>query len=434
MNAKFAFLSSLLIVLFSTQISLANESAAMLARKAVSADAAESLAAIEELRSLGPQGLDALVTEYASEINRHIDNPLLATSPDWERITRALDLVGQQKNNFISGLYWYTDLEEAKKASRESGKPILSLRLLGNLTDELSCANSRFFRTVLYANTQIRERLHDRFVLHWKSVRPAPRITVDFGDGRKIESTVTGNSIHYILDSDGQLIEALPGLYDPVTFTKGLRDAETLLKSLAGRVGRERQMLLYNYYMDRTNKITLAWQDDIKQFGGRVPERLRDRPSQDLDALSVGPAAVTKMAIERPMVRAITSASDALGRLTDEQAWRLIASRHSSDWILDHRSIALIQRQNPSLQQNDLTRLLQRFRESVKLDTLRNEYMMRPVLYGLMTKGIAGMDLEKFNELVYARLFLTPSTDPWLGLISPDIYTAIDNGGVIKGG
>jgi hypothetical protein len=41
--------------------------------------------------------------------------------------------------------------------------------------------------------------------------------------------------------------------------------------------------------------------------------------------------------------------------------------------------------------------------------------------------------LEKFNNEVYARLFLTPSWDPWLGLLSPDIYVAIDNGGVVKG-
>jgi len=63
MNAKFSFLSLLLIVLFSTQISLANEPAAMLARKAVSTEAAEATAAIEELRAMGPAGLEALLGE-----------------------------------------------------------------------------------------------------------------------------------------------------------------------------------------------------------------------------------------------------------------------------------------------------------------------------------------------------------------------------------
>ena len=75
--------------------------------------------------------------------------------------------------------------------------------MLGKLTDEFSCANSRFFRTALYANKEISDYLRDNFVLHWQSVRPVPRVTVDFGDGRKLERTITGNSAHYVLDAAG---------------------------------------------------------------------------------------------------------------------------------------------------------------------------------------------------------------------------------------
>lgn len=432
MNAKFAFLSLLLIVLFSNQTSLANESAAALSRKAVSEDLGEASTAIEELRALGPEGLEALMTEHADRINIRIKEPRIGDTPDWQRIATALDLVGQQKNNFISGLYWYTDLEAAKKAARESGKPILSLRLLGNLTDELSCANSRFFRTVLYPNAQIREVLRNRFVLHWKSVRPAPRITVDFGDGRKLERTVTGNSIHYILDSDGRLIEAVPGLYGPAAFQRELERSETFVRSLAGKTGRERQTWLQQYYLGRSNEISRAWQADARQFGDKLPQRILARP-QDRDALSVGPAAATKMSTENPMIRAISSASDALGRLTDEEAWRLIARLHQNDSFLDERSRSLIRRQNRSLSPNDLNRMIRKFQESIALDTVRNEYMLRPSLYGFMSTESNRADLEKFNDIVYANLFLTPGSDPWLGLVSPDIYVAVDNGGTTKG-
>jgi hypothetical protein len=43
---------------------------------------------------------------------------------------------------------------------------------------------------------------------------------------------------------------------------------------------------------------------------------------------------------------------------------------------------------------------------------------------------VSRTDLEKFNEKVYAELFLTPGTDPWLGLLEKDVYAAIDNGGI----
>jgi len=433
MNAKFSFLSLLLIVLFSTQISFAKEPTAMLARKAVSTEAAEATAAIEELRAMGPAGLEALLGEYSDQINRHIAEPWIGSSPEWERIAKALDLVGRQKNNFVSHLYWYTDLEDAKKAARESGKPILSLRLLGNLTDELSCANSRFFRTVLYPNTQIREILRNRYVLHWKSVRPAPRITVDFGDGRKIESTITGNSIHYVLDSDGQLIEAIPGLYGPAAFQRNLVDAETLFKSVAGKTDQERNLMLYKYYGDRQTKIALAWKADTKQFGNANTDRLRILPSQESDAVRTGPAAATKMGTERTFVRSITTASEALGRLTDEQAWRIIAGLHFSDALLDGRSIQLIRWQNRSLDTSQTARLIGRFQENIALDAVRNEYIMRPVIYGFMMTETYRADLEKLNEIVYSKLFYTSGSDQWLGLISPDMYTALDNGGVIKG-
>ena len=60
------------------------------------------------------------------------------------------------------GLYWYTALAYAKHASQATGRPILSLRLLGTLDTEYSCANSRFFRTALYANENVSKYLRLR--------------------------------------------------------------------------------------------------------------------------------------------------------------------------------------------------------------------------------------------------------------------------------
>ena len=134
------------------------------------------------------------------------------------------------------------------------------------------------------------------------------------------------------------------------------------------------------------------------------------------------------------MVRAISSASDALGRLTDEEAWRLIARLHQNDSILDERSKSLIKRQNRSLSNDEMTRMLIRFQQSIAIDTVRNEYILRPMLYGWLTGADFRADLEKVNDLVYSNLFFTPSSDPWLGLVAPDIYVAVDNGGATTKG
>ena len=90
--------------------------------------------------------------------------------------------------------------------------------MLGRLDDPLSCANSRFFRIALYADPRVSDRLRREFVLHWSEERAAPRIKIDYGDGRVIERTITGNSVHYALDAEGRPVDALPGLMSPAAF------------------------------------------------------------------------------------------------------------------------------------------------------------------------------------------------------------------------
>ena len=122
-----------------------NNTLEVLALNAVSDDAAESTAAIEELRSRGQDGLDALIGAYVDEVKRRREGALTSPSVHWPLIASAIDRVAAQRDAYASGLYWYTDFDQARAVSKASAKPILSLRLLGRLDEELSCANSRFF-------------------------------------------------------------------------------------------------------------------------------------------------------------------------------------------------------------------------------------------------------------------------------------------------
>jgi hypothetical protein len=117
--------------------------------------------------------------------------------------------------------------------------------------------------------------------------------------------------------------------------------------------------------------------------------------------------------------------SEALGKITNEDAWRKIAALHSADAKLDDRSIGLIRSQNTTLSDTELTALVKRFEQSVALDTIRNEYLLRSKLNGWLIQASPQLDLAELNDKVYAELFLTPSTDPWLGLLSKDVYTGL---------
>ncbi|HEY0545676.1 MAG TPA: hypothetical protein VGC91_09895 [Pyrinomonadaceae bacterium] len=432
---------SFALSLFFAHGAFANSTPKMLATQAVSENPKEAAEAVAGLREMGQAGLDALFETYAVEIKAHADGTATkAQSDKWQRISAALDGVSQQRNSYASRLYWYTDLEKAKAAAKASGKPILSLRLLGNLSEEYSCANSRFFRTVLYANQTVADVLRERFVLHWKSVRPAPRVTIDYGDGRKLERTLTGNSIHYILDSEGRVIDALPGLYGPEGFLRGLVQAETVVKQTAGKSDEERAQILSRYHRNQVDAITKAWTADARKIGGKIPASIIEDEAggQSFDARVAGRTAMTKSVSELNIINAITSDVVELQGATDDAEWARIAALHSADAKLSQDSITLIRHQNSNekgaaLTNEQLSQLVEKFERYLAFDTVRNEYMMHSKLHAWLGAGfMRSYDVESLNEKVYTDLFLTPSTDPWLGLYSPDTYTALENGGISK--
>src|SRR5690349_12024892 len=86
-----------------------------------------------------PAELDALFRSYDAA----------PEGPRKDALAERIDAVAHQKYASVSRLYWYTDLASATAAARQLGRPILHLRLLGRLDEELSCANSRLFRTTL---------------------------------------------------------------------------------------------------------------------------------------------------------------------------------------------------------------------------------------------------------------------------------------------
>ena len=130
MRFKFSGAFLLLFLFVIGQTAFAKTKPETLALKAVSEHSAESAPATAKLRALGPAGLNTLFQTYAREINEQVSNPLLVATPEWQRLSAALDSVSRQKDSYLSGLYWYTDFAQAKAAARAERKPILSLRLL----------------------------------------------------------------------------------------------------------------------------------------------------------------------------------------------------------------------------------------------------------------------------------------------------------------
>ncbi|HET6251801.1 MAG TPA: hypothetical protein VFE47_29215 [Tepidisphaeraceae bacterium] len=406
-----------------------------------SSDPAAAAQSVATLRAAGPAGLAALLKHYDA-------------APD-PNLIGAIDAVAAQRGAVVSRLFWFTDLAGARAAAKAANKPILYLRMMGKLTDEYSCANSRFFRTVLYANTEVSKVLREQFVLVWISERPVPVVTIDYGDGRVLKRTLTGNSIHYILDSDGRVIDALPGLYAPKTFLSALSSARTVALAANGN-----QEQLSRYLANAETTLLRDWQSDLALAAvgpmslnnpkGQVgqleqPTTVVFNPAANPAAAPAAPPAAaamrrafSKTAVEAPIIARLSPQVDPQPLLNpassiemaDATTWEKVAALHLADARLDASSIAMIRTQNPKAYQDPaaLNKIVERFQTLIAADTVHNNYQLRRQIISWLRQSPGKLSVEQLNERVYSELFLTPRTDPWLGL-APDEYTALNGNG-----
>ncbi|MDP2344344.1 MAG: hypothetical protein Q8O67_25520 [Deltaproteobacteria bacterium] len=375
----------------------------------------DALEIATSLRSaLGPRAaLDALVAHYPDDTRLLLTT---TTTPRLERLRVLLDRTAAQKDAVTSGLAWHTDLEAAKAEARARHLPILSLRLLGRLDEDLSCANSRFFRTLLYSDRTIQPVLAG-YVLHWQAVRPAPRLTIDMGDGRAIETTITGNSAHMILDEGGAVVDVIPGLVSPGAFTEMLASARAMWSE--PRANRAARHAIF-----RTGE-SRGWARLASMSGARgKPLPVVGGSSKTPLAIDAGPIAMTKSMPEMPVVRSITPID--VREVKADPFFDVAAEQLKGGVIFDDNARALVKRKLADAQSFDA--VIERLQLSVAKDTVINRFVLHDAIRSWLADGVT--DARVIEARLYDELFLTPRADPWLGLVDAAAFTGVDRGGL----
>ncbi|MGE0791483.1 MAG: hypothetical protein AB7S26_37760 [Sandaracinaceae bacterium] len=398
---------------------------AQLARDAVGEDPEPAIAA---LRARGHEGHEALLRIHASSLEA-----LRAGSLEPERaeaLRHAIDVVSGQRDGHASGLYWHTDLEAAKAEARRTGRPILSLRLLGRLDEELSCANSRFFRIVLYSDPEVAARLHEDYVLHWSMERPAPRMEIDMGDGRRIVRTITGNSAHYVLDASGRPVDVLVGLYGPQQFLRALASARAIHD--ACRASGDREGCLAREHTRAEEQQVASWEAARQAYPviGTWADAVASLPEE---AAAVAPdaelamprtiakASVETVALDRFFERAIAPAP---APRPAEPTWATVAVASDPFRPLSEPTLALLRLKMGT---SDVGTQASRLAFAARSDGARNEVMFRRRVHGWFAARAVPPSFTALNDRVYRELMLTPASDPWIGLRGDaELYDGVD--------
>jgi hypothetical protein len=180
----------------------------------------------------------------------------------------------------------------------------------------------------------------------------------------------------------------------------------------------ERDALLSKFHEERLASVARQWEQDLNAIGTGVEGASRD----------------------------VAGRLQQLHTVSSDSAWQRMAALHSKDAALDAGSRTLIAQKNPNAWQagrlaiskavaeDPMLRLVRGLERSIAEDTVRNEYVLHSQFHQWLAGGNYSRDLNSLNAKVYAELFLTPNTDPWLGLAQPDVFSGLQNNGIVTAG
>ncbi len=83
---------------------------------------------------------------------------------------------------------------------------------------------------MLFSEVETADYINKHFEPVWITVRDVPRFTLDFGNGKVVYRTLYGNTATVISTADGEVLDALPGLYNPAIYRKSLEQISLLAK------------------------------------------------------------------------------------------------------------------------------------------------------------------------------------------------------------
>jgi hypothetical protein len=236
------------------------------------------------------------------------------------------------------------------------------------------------------------------------------------------------------------VVDALPGLYGAKSFLEALKQSEVIARA-SGVRGEGRDDLVKRWHDQALEQSLGRYRADLVKVGiTQVAFALPTVPGLSIadvwpNARVAVPMAMPKMMVEAPMVKQLVPDGGA-SLSPDPTPWERIASARKVK--LDASSRALVLSKNPldvtsarapRLSDALADQLIARLENSIAMDTARNEYALHAVIHRWLSENPA-VAMKDFNREVYTRLFLTPATDPWLGLVPALTWTGLPNDGI----
>jgi len=141
---------------------------------------------------------------------------------------------------------------------------------------------------VLFSKDYVANFINRNFEPIWESVRPVPIVRIDFGNGTVMTRTLHGNIATYVCTADGQVLDILPGIYEPQTYLQALNQFR----------------LLHNYVVRAKDQGAVR----LREYHEGQVQALKDNQAPPQFVNSAG---MTKASIERTILAVLVPAPEA---------------------------------------------------------------------------------------------------------------------------
>lgn len=126
-------------------------------------------------------------------------------------------------------------------------------------------------RAVVFSDAEVASLINRNFVAVWESVRPVPKVTIDFGNGKVVTRTLNGNIATYFCTSEGKVFDILPGLYSPKMFAEKARNILSIYKNAKSQADFERVIREYHKALTPVAKIQTRERHDMSKMATQRP-------------------------------------------------------------------------------------------------------------------------------------------------------------------
>ena len=209
-------------------------------------------------------------------------------------------------------------------------------------------------------------------------VREVPKVQIDFGGGKKLTRTLRGNTILYLCDKSGKVVDAWPGFYTAQNFLESLSDSMSQL--------------------GRSEELKKQWHADHSTSFDKADSMIT----------------ISKMMVESPMIWAMGDESrPAALPQPDTDLFSKLAGKiidASEDPETAKHVFRLIRRETKGMTEVD--------RENYVLnyDSLRNLRVVRPLVHLYLSSAKKLLTPRDCKDDFYKTLLRIPINDAFLGL------------------